>query len=233
MSRDELLHPVFLNCCRYAVDLFWENLFEDMAYGITPYGTYIANDAIYCKAPDGSTVSTFIDHVDPEKTYNDFYDILFGVMNISSPEQRIQAQDAFKAADESSVSSRVKWVDIRKKNIKDILIDVFVSKMKDEYKLSLRSSVKLKTAIVSGLAFNTLDSSDVHMEDGYISSIDGIDFEHGKFVNNIDDYNDTEDVTELMDSLNMTDYTSKAKTKNLSDLWKRYLDDISKKSNKT
>lgn len=228
MSRDELLHPVFLNCCRFAVDIFWKTLFEDLAYGITPYGTYIANDAIHCKAPNGSTVSTFIDHNDAEKTYNDFYTILFEVMKIASPEQRIQAQNMFKMFEETSLSSRTRWVDIRKKNIKDVLIDIFVSKMKQEHELSLRSSVKLKTVIVSGLAFNTLDSSSIHMEDGYIESIDGIEFEKNKVINNtIDDNDDVEDVGEVMDSINKND--SSTKTKSLSDLWKRYLEYISKK----
>ena len=39
--KKEIVYPVFLECCEFSVDSFWENIFEDLAYGKTPYGTYI------------------------------------------------------------------------------------------------------------------------------------------------------------------------------------------------
>lgn len=230
MSRDELMHPVFLNCCRFAVDIFWKNLFEDLAYGITPYGTYIANDTINCRSSSGAIVSTLIDNIDPEKTYIDVYNILFNVMNISSPEQRIQAQDVFRTIEESTLSARQQWTDIRKKNTKDILIDIFISKNKEKYNLSLRDSINLKTNITSALAFGTITSADIHMDEGYIVSIDSISFKDGKVINSTPPHttidNDISDITETIQSIDI-----KNKTKSISDLWKKYIEDIHKKSN--
>jgi hypothetical protein len=229
MSRDELMHPVFLNCCRLAVDIFWKNLFEDLAYGITPYGTYIANDTINCRSSSGAIVSILIDNIDPEKTYTDVYNILFNVMNISSPEQRIQAQDMFRNIEESSLSARREWTDIRKKNTKDILIDIFIAKNKEEFNLSLRDSINLKTNITSALAFGTITSANIHMDKGYIVSIDNISFEDGKVINSTPPHMDEDDIGDVIDSIQSIDINPK--TKSISDLWKKYIEDIHKKTN--
>ena len=223
------MHPVFLNCCRFAVDIFWKNLFEDLAYGITPYGTYIANDTINCRSSSGAIVSTLIDNIDPEKTYTDVYNILFNVMNISSPEQRIHAQDMFKNIEESTSTARREWSDIRKKNTKDILIDIFISTNKEKYNLSLRDSINLKTNIVSALAFGTITSADIHMDRGYLVGIEGISFEDGKVINATPPHMDDDDIGDVIDSIQSIDINTK--TKSISDLWKKYIDDIHKKTN--
>ena len=41
MIKNELLYPIFLDCCLYADDDFWKYILEDLAYGRSPYGTYI------------------------------------------------------------------------------------------------------------------------------------------------------------------------------------------------
>ena len=46
--KKELLYPIFLECCQYTSDIFWENIFEDLAYGKTPYGTYVSKNFLIC-----------------------------------------------------------------------------------------------------------------------------------------------------------------------------------------
>jgi hypothetical protein len=46
--KREIVYPVFLECCQYADDIFWENVFEDLAYGKPPYGTYISKGFLCC-----------------------------------------------------------------------------------------------------------------------------------------------------------------------------------------
>ena len=46
--KKEIIYPIFLECCQYTTDIFWENVFEDLSYGKTPYGTYITKDFLCC-----------------------------------------------------------------------------------------------------------------------------------------------------------------------------------------
>ena len=46
--KREIIYPIFLECCQFTDDKFWENVFEDLAYGKTPYGTYISKDFLCC-----------------------------------------------------------------------------------------------------------------------------------------------------------------------------------------
>ena len=46
--KREIVYPIFLECCQFTDDKFWENVFEDLAYGKTPYGTYISKDFLCC-----------------------------------------------------------------------------------------------------------------------------------------------------------------------------------------
>ena len=49
MSANELIYPIFLEVCKYAdEDIFWKYVFEDLAYGRSPYGTYITKNFMCC-----------------------------------------------------------------------------------------------------------------------------------------------------------------------------------------
>jgi len=51
-SNKEIVYPIFLECCQHADNMFWENIFEKLAYGKTPYGTYISNNFLCCGYKD-------------------------------------------------------------------------------------------------------------------------------------------------------------------------------------
>ena len=46
--RKEIVYPIFLECCQYTEDTFWESIFTDLAYGKPPYGTYISKGFLCC-----------------------------------------------------------------------------------------------------------------------------------------------------------------------------------------
>ena len=48
----KLIYPFFIECLQYTSDKFWKNVFEDLAYGITPAGTYINKDFLTCNYKD-------------------------------------------------------------------------------------------------------------------------------------------------------------------------------------
>ena len=44
--KKEIVYPIFLECFQYITDKFWLNIFEDLAYGKAPYGTYISKGSL-------------------------------------------------------------------------------------------------------------------------------------------------------------------------------------------
>ena len=68
--KKEIIFPVFLNCIQYITDSFWVNIFEDLAYGITPYGSYISKSFLCCNYKD-KEFSYKIERKEPEQLYND------------------------------------------------------------------------------------------------------------------------------------------------------------------
>ena len=47
-----LVYPFLLKCCAFTNDNFWKYVFEDLAYGKPPYGTYITHNFLCCKYKD-------------------------------------------------------------------------------------------------------------------------------------------------------------------------------------
>ena len=58
MYMKKIVYPIFLECCQYTNNIFWENIFENLAYGKAPYGTYIPKKFLCCgyKQKDSETV---------------------------------------------------------------------------------------------------------------------------------------------------------------------------------
>ena len=75
VMKKEILYPVFLECLQFTNDFFWENIFEDLAYGKTPYGTYINKDFLCCNYKD-KEFSYKIEKKEPELLYNDILFLL-------------------------------------------------------------------------------------------------------------------------------------------------------------
>ena len=79
--KRDIIYPVFLECCKYANDSFWENIFEDLAYGKTPYGTYI-NKNFLCCSYKNKEFSYKIERKDSYQLYNDIYNLLTNLISL-------------------------------------------------------------------------------------------------------------------------------------------------------
>ena len=220
MTRD-VVHPVFLNCCQHVVDNYWENVFTELAYNVTPYGSYINNMIFNCKTKNGEIISVLIDENNTKKTHDDIYTTIKNNLNISSPAERIQTQQDFNKTEEELKNNRNNWSDIKKKNIKDVLIDMFVIEMKIMYKLLLCQARILRSIIHTGILFKAIDGDDITMDCGKITSIKGITFDNKVIHNELDMYN-----TETTTQTNSTDNHVRG---TMSKLWDKYVLDLEHK----
>ena len=178
--KKEILYPVFLECLQFIHDTFWENIFEDLAYGKTPYGTYISKDFLCCNYKD-KEFSYKIEKKNPELLYNDIYSLLGKKLGILSLRDKTNRQIDFQNIENELKECRKNWANIRKKNIKDLLIERYVLNMKTKYSLSYKQAQNLLSTIFIGLVFKVISVKDIKYSDGSITDIEGLTFTNKEF----------------------------------------------------
>ena len=130
--KKEIVYPIFLECCQYTTDTFWENVFEDLAYGKTPYGTYISRDFLCCSYRK-KDFSYKIERKETRKVYEEVHNLLVNKLGLISPQERVKQKKLFDEYENSMRFSRDSWSSIRKKSVKELLIELFVPRMKNKY----------------------------------------------------------------------------------------------------
>ena len=121
MVINKLIYPVFLKCCKFTTDNFWKFIFEDLAYGNCPYGTYIVKNYLCCNYK-GKEFSYKIDREkDPNIVYLEVYDILHNKFGLLSNKDKTQNRKLFfQKGKDANIKETLK-----KKYIKLILIEKF------------------------------------------------------------------------------------------------------------
>ena len=187
--KKEIIYPIFLVCCQYTSDIFWENVFEDLSYGKTPYGTYITKDFLCCNYKDKEFSYKIEKNKDPEVLYNDIFSLLSKKLGLLSQRDKIKKKIDFYNIEEDIKEGRKKWSNIRKKNIKDLLIEKYVIDMKNKHSLSVKQAKYLLSIIFIAMVFKVITVKDIQYENGKINHIDGIEFEKKKIILLRDVYN--------------------------------------------
>jgi len=181
--KREIHWPIFLDCTRYCTDIFWENIFEELAYGKAPYGTYISKGFLCC-AHKGKEFSYKIDKEteDSQTLYNNVYNLLSKKLEVLSQKEKAEKKVAFYNIEKDIMNSRQDWTSIRRKNIKDILYEKFVIDMKHKYSLNNKQCKYLMSVIAISILFKTISAKDVQYTGEKIESISGITFSKGKII---------------------------------------------------
>ena len=122
--RKEILYPIFLECYNHSDDIYWQNIFEDLSYGISPYGTYFSKDYLCCNYKK-KEFSYKIEQKDSKQIYKDVYNLLTKKLGLLSQTQKIEKKKDFINFEDSIKETRKTWNDIRKKNIKELLSNHF------------------------------------------------------------------------------------------------------------
>ena len=213
--KREIIYPMFLECSDYCNDNYWKNIFEDLAYGQTPYGTYISK-GFFCCNYKNKEFSYKIEKKDSKKLFEDI-SALCKKIGLLSHNDKIQKKIDFRNLENDIKEDREKWCNIRKKNLKDFLIENFVINMKKKYNLDTNQSKYLNYVIFLSMIFKIIGMKDVDYEEGEIKSIKGISFEDKKIIleNDLFQYDGRKCI--LIDD-----------KKFMSDSWEKYLTALKK-----
>jgi len=215
----ELIYPFFIDCCKYTDDIFWKFVFEDLAYGKTPYGIYLTKNFLCCNYK-GKEFSYKIDSKKDKKVlFEEIYDILHKKFGLLSKDDKVKRKKMFENTEAEIQDNNKNWNKIRKKSIKQNIIEKYSIDMKRKHKLTNIQVKKLFSIIIIGLIFKTITIEHISYSDGEIRNIDGISFQKGKMEISPELYNfNSVSSPEIIINEN-----------NMSDQWEKYLKTIRNK----
>lgn len=172
--KNRITYPYLLECCNYTTDAYWKSIFTNLSCGIPPHGVYIHKDFLVCNYKDKAFSYKLIPK-NPEDTFYEIYKLFKNKLQIFSRDDILQKQDEIDGLNKTIVYGA--WGDIKRKNVKDMLVENFVLEMKNKYALTHNQSRDLLNIINIGLIFKYISHKDIIMTDGKITEICCIAFE--------------------------------------------------------
>ena len=217
LKRD-IIYPIFLQCCKFSTDTYWENIFEDLSVGKTPVGTYIAKDFLCCGYKNKSFTYKIDPKKDPAQIYQEISVLFTDKVGLLSQKDKVKKRKDFKDLEDTMRDSRKTWHDSKKKNIKELMIELYVINMKTKYALTIKQARHLLSILYIAMVFKVITSDDINYENDRITSIDGIDFVKKQFI-----------ITRNLYKLDVSFAAHIVIDKKLmADNWDRYLKDLRK-----
>ena len=74
------------------------------------------------------------------------------------------------------------WVNIRKKNIKNLLVERYVVDMKNKHSLTIKQAKYLLSVLFIAIVFKVITSDDIEYSDGKIQNINVIEYSNKKII---------------------------------------------------
>ena len=180
--KKEIIYPIFLECSTFAEDPIMKNIFDDLAYGITPYGTYISKNFFCCNYKDKEFSYKIDSTINSQILYNEIHNLITKNLNILSVKDKNKKRLDFNQIEQELKDTHKTWLSIKKKNIKDILIEKYIIDMKNKFSLSIKQCKLLLSSISIAIILKIINSKDITYENDKITKIEGIDFETGKVI---------------------------------------------------
>jgi hypothetical protein len=181
-GKNDVVYPIFIECMQYSRDIFWKNTFEELSYGRCPYGIYVSNNNICCNYKDKKFCYNIYNQTNSENIYEDILHLFKDKFGLLSKTDKLMKNKLFiQRQDEINNILNSNWSNIKRKNIRVMLIEKFVINKSKQYTLNLSQSRNLYNQIVLGLLFKTIHKNSIVYEDKNIKEIKCISFKKGDF----------------------------------------------------
>lgn len=175
----KIVYPIFLICRNQVHDLFWKKVFENLAYGEAPKGVTLEQNRLCSKKKE---FDYSFSEKDPDQICQELVNIFsttFGLKVKSDLSRKKEIFEQFQKTNSSRKEEDV-WGKIKKRSLKENLLQDFVLEMGKKYSLSLEQKRKLHFFLSAGLTFKIFQSSDIQMKNGIIESVRGVEFQPGQ-----------------------------------------------------
>ena len=166
--KTKITYPYLLECCNYTTDAYWKSVFTNLSCGIPPHGVYIHKDFLVCNYKD-KAFSYKLGSKSPEESFADIYKLFKTKLQMVSLEDILEKQGEIDSLNKKIIYNN--WLDIKRKTIKDILIEDFVLYQKDKFGLTFKQARDILNIINIGLTFKYINYKDIVMDQGSISDI--------------------------------------------------------------
>lgn len=196
-----IIYPYILKLCDHITSNFWKTIFENLAYGIT-----IDN----CSIQFNNVCSTVVDT--KCKLEKDDINLYTKLMDIF--EQSLTDNERNLLFLENSITK----VSIKKKMVKDILLERFILSIKKTYNLTLKQAKHILLYLSFALLFKIITSNDILYTDDDIESITYLTMSTNSVVLNKELYSDTNNII-LLECIDKP---------TMSCLWKKHVSSLKK-----
>lgn len=202
-------------------DMFWTNMFEDLACNKPPFGVSVVEKkssiTIKSSLKEKEFIYTFSINDPLEKIKYDVHKLFNTKLNISSAKDKNILKQCFEDHESDLKNENKEWKNIRK-TLRSLHYEAYVVRMKNEYNLSLKQARYLLALITTLINFKMLQRTSITFENDQIENIEGIVF--NKKPNG--EYKIERTKYEWPESVFRTE-NQKIVQKRLEDLWYKFL----------
>lgn len=166
----ELIYPHFLKCIEFTDDIFWKNVFEELAFGNPPYNTYIRKHYLISNVKNKEFNYKITSEIQPKEIFDDLYNILHNKLGLISDVQIREDEINFENLNKT-------------KTLKHSIIEEYCNRIGKEHKLCIYDIKKLLNHINLSLTIRNITSNDISYDDnGYIIDINGIEIKDDEII---------------------------------------------------
>lgn len=149
-----ILNPVFLEIREYATDPFWKKIFTDLATGNTSFGLHITTKTICCSDPKKKF--RYVLNKSPKTMFKNIQHLLIDKIGLQSThEKKIHLEN------EKIDVTHLEWSKIRKRNVRNMLLEDYVLLLKKQYDLTIEKTRHVLNLLHTGLFFKWITSKDI------------------------------------------------------------------------
>lgn len=169
-----VVYPIFEKAAALNSDPFWTAILKDMALDKFPRGFRYVNETLTYKVRT-KTYKRSINESDPHQAMIDVIEFMQGQAGILSEADTELKEQALKERlaqmSETEINS---WTQIRSRPQQSTLIRRYVQQLGQVMKLTSVQIAKLERVIRLGILIGYFNASTIHVEKGFIHSIDGL-----------------------------------------------------------
>lgn len=171
-----VVNSIFKECADLTSDPTWKTIFQEASFGKMPRGFSFKDGYITHKIRN--KISRIEVPSSSQVAFSECIRFFKDKAGIMSQEDQKRAKDEFEEYLLNNGSLHpMRWSEIRKKKVKDVLISTFIARFGKEIGLTQQEKADLRNKIYLGFILGCFGNDQVELENGYIRNIAGLDFE--------------------------------------------------------